>query len=387
MCKRHLLGLPMSGKRKHTTIVRLMMLLAIVSFSFLYTQAQHTDTNKPKNSTNPTGKKATATKPISAVKPKKDTTLLKKKPVSRHAATTIVHKTDSTAREKAVIAAKPHTKAKDSTAKHTQNLVHTAVQQPSGGKMPLARTADPLFEKTVTVPYLPLKEKPIFVMDEPHPRESKDALFFAVCGLFLLYGIVRSAFPKYMDSLFRNLFSFSSIDKSDNNTGQNNLPSLLLNILFCFSAAMLATLVLEQAKTVPLPSWQIWLLGSLVLGGIYLAKFLTIYLSGWIFNAAADAGAYMYVVFLVNKIIGLLCLPAILVFAFAENPRLDQYISTVGIILLTVLLLYRYVVTFSLMARNLRLNAFHFFLYLCSVEIIPVLVLYKFFFKELINWI
>ena len=246
---------------------------------------------------------------------------------------------------------------------------------------------DLLWEKITAVPYLPLKAKPIYVMDEPHPYESKDVLFFTVCGLMLLFGLVRTAFPKYTGSLFKNLISFSAIDKSDYSMGQNNLPSLLLNILFCLSVGLLAALIIDQLGVTQYALWQIWLAGSLALAAIYFVKFITIYASGWIFNASPDANAYMYVVFLINKLIGVLCLPAILIFAFAENPVLNNYIITIGSILLIVLLIYRYIITFSVIARNLQLNAFHFFLYLCSVEIIPILLLYKLFSKDLINWI
>ena len=246
---------------------------------------------------------------------------------------------------------------------------------------------DLLWEKITAVPYLPLKAKPIYVMDEPHPYESKDVLFFTVCGLMLLFGLVRTAFPKYTGSLFKNLISFSAIDKSDYSMGQNNLPSLLLNILFCLSAGLLAALIIDQLGVTQYALWQIWLAGSLALAAIYFVKFITIYASGWVFNASPDANAYMYVVFLINKLIGVLCLPAILIFAFSENPVLNNYIITIGSILLIVLLIYRYIITFSVIARNLQLNAFHFFLYLCSVEIIPILLLYKLFSKDLINWI
>ncbi len=391
MCRKHLSRFSIFSKRKNNSAARFLLFVLMVCFSFFQTNAQQTQTTQ----------KPTQTKPKSNATPvhtKKDTaqhrtTTTQHRPATANTITS--NKKDSTVKKKATpIAVSP--KRKDSTAsatprpqhkpiadtsKHTAIVPHANTQKPSG------KRTDALWEKTMNVPHLPLKAKPIFVLDEPHPYESKDVLFFTVCGLFLLYGIVRTAFPKYTDSLFRNLVSFSSIDRNDTNMGQNNLPSLLLNILFCLSTSLLAALILEQTNKVELPAWQIWLIGSMVIGAIYLVKFLTIHLSGWIFNATADAQSYMYVVFMVNKIIGILSLPAILIFAFSQNPQLGQYVLTIGAILLVVLLLYRYVVTFSLMARNLQLNAFHFFLYLCSVEIVPILILYKLFFKDLVNWI
>lgn len=368
------------GKNNRATI-RIWFICALF-FSCFYVNAQQTN-------------------PKPAAKPKKDTTHKSAThrivvPVKKDSTHHRVVKKDSlhvvnkpivnsikkdTARKKGTVATVNH---RDSLS-NKKNVQGSTVAP--GKKVPFVRKKDPLWEKTLEVPYLPLKAKPIYVMDEPHPYESKDILFFTVCGLFFIYGIIRTAFPKYTGSLFRNLVSFSSIDKSDYNMGQNNLPSLLLNILFCLSVGLLAALMLEEIKDTTYPIWQVWLAGSLVLAVIYFVKFVTIYTSGWIFNASTDANAYMYVVFMINKVIGVLSLPAILVFAFAENPVLNSYIVTIGGILLIVLLLYRYVVTFSVIARNLQLNALHFFLYLCSVEIIPILVLYKLFSKDLVNWI
>lgn len=392
MCKKHLFGFQISEKGKNNPIVRFVMFVVVLSFAFLQVaHAQQTQTTqKPKTGT--TLKPRSDSAPIhTTAKPKKDTTHHQATVQQKPAASTNTNKpqrTDSLVKKKNTTVIIPNQR-KDSTITAV-HPIHRATTDSAPKAAAHPATTHPnrdLWAKTLTVPYLPLKAKPIFVMDEPHPYESKDLLFFMVCGLFILYGIVRTAFPKYTDSLFQNLVSFSSIGKSDTNMGQNNLPSLLLNILFCLSLGLLGTLIIQQTKDVSLPFWQIWLLGSAVLGTIYLVKSLTIYLSGWIFNASVDARSYMYVVFMVNKIIGVLSLPAILIFAFAENPQLNQYIITIGSILLIVLLLYRYVVTFSLMARNLQLNALHFFLYLCSVEIIPILILYKLFFKDLTNWI
>ena len=45
-------------------------------------------------------------------------------------------------------------------------------------------------------------------------------------------------------------------------------------------------------------------------------KFAVIQLTGWIFNAKEPATTYSFIVFLVNKIIGLVLLPLLLLLAF-----------------------------------------------------------------------
>ncbi|MFT4202686.1 MAG: DUF4271 domain-containing protein [Chitinophagaceae bacterium] len=375
-------------------LVCLVLLFLAVFVPLLHLRAQQVDSvHRPAQTVH---KKDTAKKAV----PKKDTSKLKTSVGSTHTDTSVkkdseqhrplaTSRTDSLAKKKTTtppVAPIPH-KDSANTAPRPHKAVKDTTKKETVVPRVIGKKADSLFEKTIAVPYLPLRAKPIYVIDTRHPYQSKDTLFFIVCGVFLLYGIVRTTFPDYTDKLFRNLVSFSSMDRNEYTIGQNNLPSLLLNLLFCLSAGLLGTLLIEQPQKLSFAFWQLWLLGSLAFAAIYLVKFLTIYLFGWIFDASDDANTYMYVVFLVNKIVGVLCLPAILVFAFADNPLLSQYIATLGSILLVVLLLYRYVVSFSVIARNLQLNAFHFFLYLCSVEIVPILILYKLFFKDLVHWL
>lgn len=368
-----------------------MLFSFLISAGFSVNAQQVTPKPKPRTHQILPNQKPTTTKPVSQKKPqttKKKTVvnvithpkIIKKD--SAHHTRPIVKKRIDTA---SILGASGTTNIPKPSAHAVMPQTHS-VRKVASIKTPFVKKADPLWEKTLSVPYLPLKAKAIYVMDEEHQFQSKDLLFYIVCGLFLMFGIVRSAFPKYSDGLFQNLFSFS-VNKSESSLGQNNLPSLLLNLLFCVSVGLITTLLLVQNKEPNEEFWRIWLLVSGALGIIYLVKFLTIFLSGWVFNASEDAHVYTYVVFTVNKIIGILCLPAILILAFAEQPQWNNMIITIGSIVLICLLLYRYIVTFSVIARNLQLNAFHFFLYLCSVEIIPMLILYKLFFKDLAHWI
>ncbi|MFX5793321.1 DUF4271 domain-containing protein [Acinetobacter baumannii] len=50
---------------------------------------------------------------------------------------------------------------------------------------------------------------------------------------------------------------------------------------------------------------------------------------------------------------------------------------TAGIVIICLLFVYRYLVSFGSLRNDLKLNIFHFFLYLCAVEITPMVLLYK----------
>ena len=85
---------------------------------------------------------------------------------------------------------------------------------------------------------------------------------------------------------------------------------------------------------------------------------------------------------MVNKMMGILLIPFLLILSFANATVVDVGI-TVSIGLIGLLYLYRYLVSFSAIRNKLKVNALHFFLYLCAVEVLPLLLIYK----GLINYI
>jgi hypothetical protein len=98
--------------------------------------------------------------------------------------------------------------------------------------------------------------------------------------------------------------------------------------------------------------------------------------TGWVFNTKEAAGSYVFVVFLVNKVLGVLLVPFLLIFSFA-GPELVQVAVTVSVGLVLLFLGYRYWVSFIAIRSKLKVNALHFLLYLCAVELLPLAFIYK----------
>jgi hypothetical protein len=112
------------------------------------------------------------------------------------------------------------------------------------------------------------------------------------------------------------------------------------------------------------------------LSGIYFLKFLGLKLSGWLFSMREAADSYIFIVFVVNKIIGMVLLPFLIMLAFMKG---EAY--SVALVLswcfVGVLLIYRLVLTYAAVRNQIKVNPFHFFLYLCAFEFAPILLLYK----------
>jgi hypothetical protein len=88
------------------------------------------------------------------------------------------------------------------------------------------------------------------------------------------------------------------------------------------------------------------------------------------------AAAYIFIVFIINKVIGIFLLPVNILLAFIDEPFFSTVLvlSWVGI---GVLFLYRFILGYSAIRNEVRFNLFHFFLYLCAFEAAPLLLIYR----------
>ena len=224
--------------------------------------------------------------------------------------------------------------------------------------------------------YFPFFKQPQFMLDVAMPAHSKDELFYLLAGIAFIVGLIRVSFPKYFQSIFQLFFQTSFRQKQTREQLlQNGLPSLLMNVIFIINVSLYITLI-ESNTTKVFSFWQLMLVSCLLLSGVYFIKYCFLLFSGWVFNLKEASGTYIFIVFLVNKIIGIMLVPFILIQAFSVSKIGDVAVTTAFIVVIT-LLIYRYLVSWLAIKGNLKVNAIHFFLYLCAVEILPVLLMWK----------
>lgn len=226
--------------------------------------------------------------------------------------------------------------------------------------------------------YRPLQQSA--TVPEPQRRKinGKEYLFYLLTALFILFAVLRRAFPKYFSDLFRLFFKTTLKQKQlRDQLMQTPLPSLLFNAFFVISGGLYITFLLRHFSINPLGSfWLTFLYACTGLAACYFVKFAGLKICGWLFSMDEAADSYIFIVFIVNKMVGILLLPVLLVLAFSTG---DFYQAGLAFswCLVGGLLLYRFILTFGAIRNQVRLNLFHFFLYICAFEIAPLLLVYK----------
>jgi hypothetical protein len=158
---------------------------------------------------------------------------------------------------------------------------------------------------------------------------------------------------------------------------QNSLGSLIINFCFILSFSLMSTLLIFNRHLLALSFWEGFFYISLFFTFLYIGKYISLQIAGYVFNSKELVNTYIFVVFMINKVLGVLLVPFILVLAFSK-PIFHPY-AIGGAALITVLLiLYRYLFSLTSVRNKLHISSFHFFLYLCAFEILPLTLLYKF---------
>ena len=227
-------------------------------------------------------------------------------------------------------------------------------------------------------PYYNFLGKPVEISIRERKADGKEGLFYFMTGLLIYFGLIRLFFGRYLDNMIV-LFFRATLRQQQirDQLLQSPLPSLLLNILFLVTGGMFLMFVAFYYDISPVNNrWLLLLYGAALLMVIYIGKFITLKTIGWIFNVSAVTDTYIFIVFLVNKIIGVFLLPVLVVMAFS-GPLLFAIMLILTYTLLVFFMGYRFIISYKPIRNEMRVNRFHFFLYLCAFEIAPLLLIYK----------
>jgi hypothetical protein len=235
------------------------------------------------------------------------------------------------------------------------------------------------WEKVLSMnPYFNFTGPPVIEIFALHRPNSKDSFFYLLVAILFYFALIRIFFEKYFNNLMTLFFRVSLRQQQiREQVLQTPLPSLLLNILFVISAGLYACYLLHYSRLgAGVRFWVLYLNCMLLLGTIYFVKFLVLKFIGWVFSISRATDIYIFIVFLVNKMLGIFLLPFLIVITFS-GPQLREVFITISLAMIFVLWTYRILASYRPVHNEIKLTPFYFFLYLCAFEIAPLLLIYK----------
>ncbi len=227
-------------------------------------------------------------------------------------------------------------------------------------------------------PYFGFSTPGLHIPSDLRHVQGKELIFYILVVLVLIYAFLRLAFPKYFNDLFRLFFRTTLKQRQiREQLMQTPLPSLLLNVYYVIIAGLYVSFVLQHYQLNPVHNfWLMFLYAALGLSTIYFIKFLGLKVTGWLFNMKEAANSYIFIVFVINKMLGLFLLPFVVLLAFTQG---DIYPTAlvVSYCMVGVFIVYRFILSYTAIRNEVKVNPFHFFLYLIAFEFAPLLLIYK----------
>ena len=228
---------------------------------------------------------------------------------------------------------------------------------------------DDIFHAAAAAPKVPVLIRTV---------ESKDWIFYLYCTLLLFLSFMQLAFNKYFHDLFRVFFNISLRQKQiREQLTQAPLPSLMLNIFFFLTGGVFIYFLLDyyvQHSDYAAPLEIFIAVTGLAI--IYLVKFIFISLLGWIFDKKDASENYLFVVFMVNKVAGLMLLPLGILLAYSWGGW-RQVMVTLAFTCLVLLVIIRMIKGYHSVSNILKINPLHFIVFVVAFEVIPLLLIYR----------
>lgn len=212
------------------------------------------------------------------------------------------------------------------------------------------------------------------------PYVSPDWLFSILLLIAAVFTWLRVFYNKYFTQLFEAVVNnnlTNQIVRDENILVQR--ASVYLSIVFYLVGALFLY-EFSLHRNWPLAGigsgFPRFLFFAILVSAVYALKFLILKIAGWLFDVEKETALYIFNVFLLNNLLGILLLPFIALLAFHGALPGDRLFQA-ALILIGLVYLYRLFRGFLVGIGTSGFSPLYLFLYLCTLEIAPLLVLLR----------
>jgi len=209
-------------------------------------------------------------------------------------------------------------------------------------------------------------------------QKTDDLFFYLLAALVLLLASLKYFYSRYFTNLFRVFFN-TSLRQSQltDQLLQAKLPSLLFNVYFIISAGLYLYMLLRHYHLITGDNkWLLMLSSVTLLALIYFIKYCTLKFTGWVTGLKEATNTYIFVVFLINKIMGVFLVPFIIILTYSDTV-IAQVALIISMMCVLIFLILRFFRSYGLVQSQLKISRFHFLLYITGIELLPLLLIYK----------
>lgn len=208
-------------------------------------------------------------------------------------------------------------------------------------------------------------------------KSNSDFLFWVILFMLIFVAVLFSFNRNIILKIIKTIWYYNHTNILFRNFGSREfLFYLFLFINFIVNLTIFIYLFLNKNHNLSGIDLFIKIFGFVALA--YIIKHLSIALFNSIFSSLKSIGKFNFTIFLFNINLGLFLIPINLLVAYGLS-AISPFFIIIGMILIGILYILRLFRGLLLTYDYLSISIFHFFLYLCAFEILPLLVISKYF--------
>lgn len=212
--------------------------------------------------------------------------------------------------------------------------------------------------------------------------EIKPSINSAWPSIILTITLLLLAFTKAFGSnrirqVYKSLFSYYSAHEV---VREEKVFFHQVNFSLFLVYLLTISLLLYFVATYINPNNSSPLLYPAILGTVtvaYLIKFLFNSILGYLFDSSQHVPSYMYNVLLYNYLLGVILIPSLALVYFSDFQNF-KILNFIILPIISIILLIRFIRFFAIGISN-NISYLYIILYICTLEILPLVVLGKFF--------
>lgn len=237
-----------------------------------------------------------------------------------------------------------------------------------------------LKEKSVVAPTTTNVESKNVKSDKvstPSPGTKSSGLLVFIIAIIslILLAIVASTRRSIFNKLVRSFTNDNvlKLTQREENGGMNG-AFMILYLIFLLNLSSLIYLITSNYSSVSTSIWFYVFLGVIA---VYIIRHVSLFLFSIIFPVEREVRQFSFMIGVFNILLGLILIPINMIIAYAPD-SLGVASLYIGLGIVGFVFVVRALRGFLLGLVNYGNNVFHFFLYLCTFEIVPILLIIRF---------
>ena len=209
-------------------------------------------------------------------------------------------------------------------------------------------------------------------------KENRDWEFWMVLGLLAFLALIRFGYSKDFDEL-REVFKNWGINQQALRELGVGIPfgTVLLNIFSVIVVAFYAFILLDYFHSVNIePSWILMIFSVGCVITVLLIRFILLKSAQMIFPFRKELKLFAFYETQINRLFSVIVFPMLLLIVFSSAP-MNSIALYVSLVILFASVIIRYVKGFNLGKSYFSNHALHFLLYICTLEVAPVLIIVR----------